>query len=145
MLIINGVSDLPRVEAAEAENAAELSQIVSQWSTWIPTLTWSTATPDGVTVVARYKLIGKTLFVMVFITATNGNGATTLNVSMPGTLTPIGTSYTMPLLVQQSIGGAITSRVGTTRETDKVLRAFVGPLTAGSTATVNISGVFEVL
>lgn len=54
--------------------------------TWVPTLTWGTATPTGtVTTVAEYSEIGDLVFFNFSYNATDGQGATSLTISLPVT------------------------------------------------------------
>ena len=54
-----------------------------EWSNWTPVFTWVSGTPTGVSAIARYKVIGKTVFVRVRMTATDSDGITSVSVSLP--------------------------------------------------------------
>ncbi len=72
------------VAAGIAAHLADNTKHATAWATWTPTLTWTTATPEGSpSTLARYCTIGKTVFFKFQYVATDGNGATNLNISLP--------------------------------------------------------------
>jgi len=83
-----GYSDLlvPWLVAQNTAQSTAISALSAQindaWQIWEPTLVWGTATPDGVTTLARYKTIGKTVFFTVLIVCTDSNATTSLSVSL---------------------------------------------------------------
>jgi hypothetical protein len=50
------------------------------WRSWTPTETW-TGTDPTTTVVARYKVIDKLCYILVYVTTSDGNGCTALELS----------------------------------------------------------------
>jgi len=72
--------------AGVAANAADIAGIEDGWIAFTPTLGWSGAIPAGLIVVARYKIIGKTYFMSLIISSTNGNGATGLTITNIGAI-----------------------------------------------------------
>ena len=56
----------------------------SLWTSWIPTLTWTTGTPEGSVVTkARYKIVDGICNFTFYYSATDANGATALTISLP--------------------------------------------------------------
>jgi len=56
----------------------------SLWTSWIPTLTWTTGTPEGSVVTkARYKIIDGICHFTFYYSATDANDATALTISLP--------------------------------------------------------------
>lgn len=53
------------------------------WKNWTPVLSWTTATPDNITTVARYTTIGKTCFFHLTASSADSNGCTGLSISLP--------------------------------------------------------------
>lgn len=54
------------------------------WQEWIPTLTWTTGTPEGSVVTkARYKIVDGVCYFNFYYSATDGNAATALTISLP--------------------------------------------------------------
>lgn len=53
------------------------------WASYIPTLTWTTATPTAPTTIARYTTVGNTCHFNINISSTDGNGATALKITLP--------------------------------------------------------------
>jgi hypothetical protein len=116
------------------------------WEDWVPTLTWTTATPVGVVSTARRKLSGKTVFITVAITATDGNGATGLKINVPSDMLPKQNSMYPPFYN--------TVIVGTTTNVNRQLNlrddsnadinyGFLGTATAGQALKVYFQGFYE--
>jgi hypothetical protein len=56
----------------------------SLWTEWIPTLTWTTGTPEGSVVTkARYKIVDGVCSFTFYYSATDANAATALTISLP--------------------------------------------------------------
>jgi len=56
------------------------------WTDWTPVLTWTTGTPEGSVITkARYKIIDKVCYFSFYYSATDGNDATALTISLPVT------------------------------------------------------------
>jgi hypothetical protein len=75
-------------EHAYHASVSELAKNVeNKWRDWTPVVTWTAATPVEGSVVqtARYTTIGNTCFINYSFTATDGNGATGLTISLPVT------------------------------------------------------------
>jgi len=53
------------------------------WADWTPTITWITGTPSGITTVARWVQIGKTVFFRIHISSADSNGCTDVNITLP--------------------------------------------------------------
>jgi hypothetical protein len=124
--------------------ATEMAEIQSEWSAWTPVLTWGTATPVGIVTNAKYKIIGKTLFYNIRITATNGNGSTFLHISLP--VVPK-TNNIQPFVSHQiGIGASYTVRFirlyddGSTNN----IRFMYTTMTSGSAVDLSISGFYEI-
>lgn len=75
--------DLTTAQGALTTATAQLADIADAWTDWVPTLTWAMANPTGVTTIARYKQVGKTVYYLVKIDATDGNGAFQLGATLP--------------------------------------------------------------
>jgi hypothetical protein len=53
------------------------------WHNWVPSLSWTTGNPVTPTTKARYMIQNHTLFFNVYITSSDGNGATDLVIPLP--------------------------------------------------------------
>ena len=82
----------------------------SPWENWTPTLRWTNATPIGVTTIARRKIIGKTVFFTLKLSATDGNGATGLNIKLPSDMLPKNNSLETPFYNYCVVGTTTTVR-----------------------------------
>jgi len=90
-----------RISSLETEIYA-LDQKVSTRTTWAPTVVWGTADPTGsVAQVARYHKIGNMVFVNYSYTATDGNDASSLTITLP--FTPKDSSSLVALSAQQKV------------------------------------------
>lgn len=56
---------------------------MASWAEWAPTLEWTGTPPASITTVARYMKANKTVFFNVYISSTDGNGATALAIPLP--------------------------------------------------------------
>jgi hypothetical protein len=75
--IVETVGDLQR----EVE---KVKHIDGEWTDYTPYLVWGTATPEGsVSTLGSYKIVGKTCYFTLNYSATDGNGATSLSLSLP--------------------------------------------------------------
>jgi hypothetical protein len=74
-------------EHANHANVADTAKSVkNNWMSWTPTVTWTTGTPAGsVAQTARYTTIGNICYFNYSYTATDGNGATALTITLPVT------------------------------------------------------------
>jgi hypothetical protein len=69
---------------AHHSDVAEVAKsLTNTWNTWTPTLTWTTGTPSSITTIARYTIIGNTVFFNIYISSADGNAATALKISLP--------------------------------------------------------------
>jgi len=92
-MYIKGKTDTPtmdlvgnRIEAiGQATSDMDAVPQTKVWTTWTPTVTWTTGTPASISSVYRYCQIGKTVFFKIFMHSTDGNGATALTVTVPVT------------------------------------------------------------
>lgn len=123
----------------------QLNDISNQWQTWTPTLTWGTAIPISITAVARYKVIGKTVFFTIYVSATDGNGAVApLTATLP--VIPK-TNIVFPAITcRQSVGGTVSARSGYVRDngTNNDVTVSLTTSTALSALLVYISGFYEI-
>lgn len=123
----------------------QLSDIANQWLDWTPTLTWTTATPSGIATKARYKQIGKTIFFNVYITCTDGLGATGLSITLP--IAPK-TMFIYPSAY--SIAGSISSQSSKTAyirdngTNNDVTFMYLATLTAGQNGVIRVQGFYEI-
>lgn len=82
-----------------------------KWSTWTPTLAWTTATPADVDITARYQLSQKTGLCKIDIEITlgddDGAGATDLTITPPPGCYPQDVDAYIPLSASQSVAGAV--------------------------------------
>lgn len=63
------------------------------WANWSPTVTWGTATPTVTATVARWTRIGRVVFFYVYITISDGKGATSCTVSLPVSVPSVSNGY----------------------------------------------------
>lgn len=59
--------------------------IIQEWQAYTPTLTWTFATPTGITTVGKYTQIGNIIFYSMYINATDSKATTDLSASSPTT------------------------------------------------------------
>lgn len=78
--LVDRVKDLGD-EVAWVRNKVVKSSV---WTEWIPTLTWTTGTPEGSVVTkARYKIVDGVCYFNFYYSATDGNAATALTITLP--------------------------------------------------------------
>jgi hypothetical protein len=80
----------------------------NRWATYSPTLAWTGATPTGVSTNLWYKQIGTTVFIKVKISATDGNNATGMTMTLP--LVPKFTNKLIYVPVYQAIGASVSTK-----------------------------------
>ena len=128
-------------------NTSQLADVMSEWSTWTPTLTWTAATPISVTTVARYKIIGKNTVFFIYVNAADGNNSSgTLAITLP--VVPKNNNIMPSCSATQRIGGATPSARGTfIRDdgTDNEIQLSVTTATAGSALYIFTSGNYEIV
>lgn len=111
------------------------------WANWSPTLTWTGGTPTGFTNVFRWTQIGKTVFFVATIYATDGNGATNLTISLP-VQSENATVFTGYQRVDLTYYNDIDPSVQITSST--LIFVVFHTATAGKTFAVRVSGLYEV-
>ena len=83
---IEALSITTTAHADTCNTAQTAIDVVNNWQAWTPTVAWTTGTPEGsVAQTARYTTIGNTCFFNYSYTATDGNGATVLTITLPVT------------------------------------------------------------
>jgi hypothetical protein len=126
--------------------SAELAEVKNQWQSWVPTLTWVTAIPVNITTIARYKVIGKTVFFKIKISVANGNGATGLTISLP--IVPKTNDLKTYIYNVVAINDvASSSKVVFLRDNginNDLYYYYMGTATAGQSLQLNIEGVYEI-
>jgi hypothetical protein len=139
---------LYKTYAQTKRNTADLTGIANQWQTWIPTLTWSPSIPIDVTTIAKYKVIGKTVFVQLYIKSIDGNGATGLRISLPGSAIPKNNNLGPFVPNTQLIGSTNQTRHAKIRDdginNDIYFYSF-GSASAGSMVEVRITAFYEIV
>lgn len=79
-----GLTDRVKDIGEEIEEVKNGAVKTSKWTEWTPTLTWTTGTPEGSVVTkARYKIVDGVCNFAFYYSATDGNGATALTISLP--------------------------------------------------------------
>ena len=79
-----GLTDRVKDMSNEIEDVKNGAVKTSLWKEWTPTLTWTTGTPEGSVVTkARYKILDGVCYFTFYYSATDGNGATALTISLP--------------------------------------------------------------
>lgn len=115
------------------------------WESYTLALTWVTATPNGVTTKAMYKVIGKTVFLNVKISATDGNGATGLNISLPIVPKTNNMLTMIPSQVAVNNSYAIKSvKIRDDGSNNDLSYNYMGTATAGQTFEANIQCCYEI-
>lgn len=113
------------------------------WQAWTPTLTWTTGTPTGIATIARYITIGKICFYYITITATNGQGATALTISIPAV--PRNDSTYVIATSMEVVGGALSNPYASVNEVSQLVAfSLFATATAGQTLSIYISGQYEI-
>ncbi|WP_230161500.1 hypothetical protein [Peribacillus simplex] len=118
----------------------------AQWENWTPTLIWATATPANVAIVARRKIIGKTVFFSLKITATDGNGATGLKIVPPSDMIPKNNFLATPFYNNVVVGAETTVKQVSLRDdgtNNDINFDFMGTATPGQGFATQISGTYE--
>lgn len=139
------MNNVKGINIFDLANRSQLSDIANQWLDWTPTLTWTTATPSTIVTKARYKQIGKTVLFNIKITATDGLGATGLNISLP--IAPKNNGLTPMPINQVGVNGAFSVKVLKIRDdgvNNDLNYIFLGTLTTGQGAIIQIQGHYEV-
>ena len=149
-------NDRPESLAADINNSASSIVItakkkvalygVSAWENWAPSLRWTNATPIGVTTIARRKIIGKTVFFALKLSATDGNGATGLNIKLPSDMLPKNNSLQTPFYNNCVVGTTTTVRQVNLRDdgvNNDINFGFMGTATASQPFKVQINGTYE--
>lgn len=128
-----------------AIHRADTTLHASAMAAWIPTLEWTTATPTGITTVARKCTVGKLCFVKGYIALTNGQGATNLTIPLP-----VAAYNSNPVAVMisgaQFVGaGTVTNPVAQVDElTQKIKFSLFSTCTAGQAAYIYFDGCYEI-
>ncbi len=136
---------MDQYEMMVAAANASISQLQAPWLTYTPTLTWTTAVPIGVTTITRYKIIGKTAFLKIKISATNGNGATGCDITLP--IAPKLNNIVPMIPSQCAVGATYTVRSLKIRDDSATIGLsynFMGTATAGSTFEANAETCYEI-
>lgn len=135
--------DLTTAQGALTTATAQLADIADAWTDWEPTLTWATADPTGVTTIARYKQVGKTVYYLVNIDATDGNGATQLTATLP--IAPKANNINPNIGVVIKIDSTNDVQHGYVRDdgANDDLWVGTGTLTELSAVQVRMSGFYE--
>lgn len=122
------------------DNAADLADIASAWSSWIPTIAWNTAIPTGVSVICLYKVIGKTIFVRVKIEYTDGNNTTGCTFDLP--INPKANDLSVPVLFIQNT----TNRYAFLMDdgVNNVIFSSMFTATGGSSGNLKMSVEYEI-
>jgi hypothetical protein len=113
------------------------------WADWAPTLTWGTATPGGLYTATRWMQIGKTVFYSIAISATDGNNASSLTISLP--VTAGSATFVTTTTGRQKVDTTHTA-IFPYIQTSATVIAFVGWATWTDTkaCALQISGFYEV-
>jgi hypothetical protein len=91
MFEILGITDTPFLNMlghritglAQATTAMDAVPLTAIWQAWTPTLTWTGGTPAGLTTVARYCQIGRTVFFSFQTSSADSNACTNLTITLP--------------------------------------------------------------
>jgi ABC-type uncharacterized transport system substrate-binding protein len=127
------------------DNTKQLAEMAQEWTTWEPTIIWAIATPADVTTIARYKTIGKTVFFLVYISATDGNNAFGFqSITLPAV--PKTNNINPMINTMHAIGTTITTRMGYIRDDgiNNDMQIYTNQLTDGSAIKVYVSGMYEI-
>jgi hypothetical protein len=94
----------------QMDDNADMIERASQnnWGAWTPTVTWTTGTPEGsVAQTARYTVINNTCYFNYSYTATDGNDASALTITLP--MTPKDNNAIIALQAQQKVNTTWTN------------------------------------
>jgi hypothetical protein len=94
----------------QMDDNADMIERASQnnWGAWTPTVTWTTGTPEGsVAQTARYTVINNTCYFNYSYTATDGNDASALTITLP--MTPKDNNAIIVLQAQQKVNTTWTN------------------------------------
>lgn len=109
-IIIGVIGDPTDIETDITNIESDITDLTPSWTTWSPSLTWGTATPSSITGVYRYCKVGKLVHFAIDITSTDGNGATSLTISLPVNAQSGSNLHTM-FSASQLVGSAWTSNL----------------------------------
>jgi len=104
----------------------------NRWASYAPILAWTGAVPTGVSASAWYKQIGTTVFIKVKISATDGNDATGMTMTLP--LVPKYDNKLIYVPVYQAIGASVNTRFVYVRDdnvNNDLTWLFMGTATSG--------------
>jgi hypothetical protein len=120
--------------------------VANKWKSWIPTLTWTTATPTIANSKYRYTVIGNTCHFSVYLTTANGLGATDLKISLP--VTPKNNGNLVSFSSVQSISPSIRTNplayIDTTVPSDGIKFYSLSALTDGNACVITVNGFYEI-
>jgi hypothetical protein len=121
--------------------------IETAWEDWIPTLTWTTTNPLSITTRARRKISGKTVFFSIYISSTDGNGTTGLNIGLPTDMKPKQNSLYTPFYNTVIIGSSTNVNRQVNLRDDATNQdinfGFLGTATAGQILKIYFQGFYE--
>lgn len=116
------------------------------WQTWTPVITWPGNVPTGMTVVAKFKKTGKTVFWSIAINATSGNDAAASSTYITLPIAPKANNVSPAISTFQGVGTASSARYGYVRDngTNNDVRVLPTLGTAGQTYALYLSGFYEI-
>jgi hypothetical protein len=120
-------------------------QTSSTWSTWTPSLTWTGATPNGISKWGYFKVMNKTVFYKIRIAITDANNTTGLNISLP--IPPKTRNILDTFPVFKSVAGSISEiqmRLRDDGTNNDISSLYFGTSAAGSSLTLAFSGFYEI-
>lgn len=117
----------------------------NRWATFSPTLSWTGATPTGVSTNAWYKQIGKTVFIKTKISATDGNNATGMAMTLP--IAPKFDNKLIYVPAYQAIGASVNTRFVYVRDdnvNNDLTWLFMGTATSGQAFETRFELSYEI-
>lgn len=139
--VVSIQKNLSLVEQMSTETRVEIDK---SWVVYTPTITYATANPVTPTVVAKYKKLGSLCYTNIYISSTNGNGATNATISLP--LAPVNNGLTIPIVSQEKVNTTWSNPNGRIVDsTSNITFVSFSTATTSQSFELLISCVYEVL
>lgn len=133
-------------ESAYRASVADVAKRVQNlWVDWTPTVAWTTGTPEGsVAQTARYTTIGNTCYFNYSYTATDGNDASALTITLP--VTPKDNNAIIALQAQQKVNASWTNPLAyIDDDSGGIAFRSLAACTNAQAVEVIVTGFYEVL
>jgi hypothetical protein len=128
------------------DNFAAIFPQGNSWAAWTDTLTWTTATPTGITNIARWTQVGKIVFIDILINVTDSKGTTGLTIALPVAHASNNINTSLACLEGSGAGGTTYTNPFGTILTGSAVIQFLNftAMTNGQGGYIRVTGQYEV-